>query len=68
MANSVDPEQTAPIGAVCSGSTLFAGFPQALEIMENLENHEKKFHAWKSHGIGKNLNNHGKIMELCEII
>ena len=22
--NSVDPEQTAPIGAVCSGSTLFA--------------------------------------------
>ena len=24
MANSVDPEQTAPIGAVCSWSTLFA--------------------------------------------
>ena len=24
MANSVDPDQTAPIGAVCSGSTLFA--------------------------------------------
>ena len=24
MASSVDPEQTAPIGAVCSGSTLFA--------------------------------------------
>ena len=24
MANSVDPAQTAPIGAVCSGSTLFA--------------------------------------------
>ena len=23
MANSVDPEKTAPIGAVCSGSTLF---------------------------------------------
>ena len=23
MANSVDPDQTAPIGAVCSGSTLF---------------------------------------------
>ena len=23
------------------------GFPQALEIMENLENHQKKFHAWK---------------------
>ena len=24
MANSVDPDQTAPIGAVCSVSTLFA--------------------------------------------
>ena len=23
MANSVDPDQTAPIGVVCSGSTLF---------------------------------------------
>ena len=24
MANSMDPDQTAPIGAVCSGSKLFA--------------------------------------------
>ena len=24
MANSVDPDQIAPIGGVCSGSTLFA--------------------------------------------
>ena len=24
MTNSVDPDQTTPIGAVCSGSTLFA--------------------------------------------
>ena len=24
MANSVDPDKTAPIGTVCSGSTLFA--------------------------------------------
>ena len=24
MANNVGPDQTAPIGAVCSGSTLFA--------------------------------------------
>ena len=24
MANSMDPDKTAPIGAVCSGSTLFA--------------------------------------------
>ena len=29
------------------------GIPQALEIMENLENHLKKFHAWKNHGIRK---------------
>ena len=27
MANSVDPDQTAPIGAVCSGSILFASIP-----------------------------------------
>ena len=32
MANSVDPEQTAPIGAVCSGSTLFASI---LNLSEN---------------------------------
>ena len=49
-------------------ASILARFPQALEIMENLENHEKKFHAWKNHGIWKILNNHGKIMEFCEII
>ena len=27
MANSVDPDHTAPIGAVCSGSTLFPYIP-----------------------------------------
>ena len=27
MANSGDPDQTAPIGAVCSGSTLFPYIP-----------------------------------------
>ena len=32
---------------------IVTGFPQALEITENLENHEKKFHAWKNHGISK---------------
>ena len=45
-------------------SLITTGIPQALEIMENLE----KFYAWKIHGILKNLNNHGKIMEFCEII
>ena len=29
--------------------TGIAGFPQALEIMENLENHQIKFHTWKNH-------------------
>ena len=32
-------------------SLLYTGFPQALVIMENLENYEKKFHAWKNRGI-----------------
>ena len=36
------------------------GFPGAMEIVENLENHTKKFHAWKNHEILKYLNNHGK--------
>ena len=30
MANSVDPDQTAPIGAVCSGFTLFASILNSL--------------------------------------
>ena len=32
MTNSVDPDQTAPIGTVCSGSTLFA-FMLNLSVM-----------------------------------
>ena len=35
MANSVDPDQTAPIGAVCSGSTLFASVHNLLLILGN---------------------------------
>ena len=30
MANSVDPDQTAPLGAVCSGSSLFASILNSL--------------------------------------
>ena len=33
MANSVDPDQTALIGAVCSGSTLFASILTYLSVM-----------------------------------
>ena len=35
MANSVDPDQTAPIGTVCSGSTLFASILNSSEILGN---------------------------------
>ena len=35
MANSVDPDQTAPIGAVCSGSTLFASILNSSLMLGN---------------------------------
>ena len=35
MANSVDPDQTAPIGAVCTGSSLFASILNLSEILGN---------------------------------
>ena len=35
MANSVDPDQTAPIGAVCSGSTLFASILNSSVMIGN---------------------------------
>ena len=35
MANSVDPEQTAPIGAVWSGSALFASILNSSVMLGN---------------------------------
>ena len=35
MANSVDPDQTAPIGAVCSGSTLSASILSLFVMLGN---------------------------------
>ena len=35
MANSVDPDQTPPIGAVCSGSTLFPSIPNWSVMLGN---------------------------------
>ena len=35
MINSVDPDQTAPIGAVCSGSTLFASILNSSVMLGN---------------------------------
>ena len=34
MANSVDPDQTASIGAICSGSTLFASILFVCNVMQ----------------------------------
>ena len=36
MANSVDPDQTVPIGAVCSGSMLFASILNSSVMLGNL--------------------------------
>ena len=35
MANSVDPDQAAPTGAVCSGSTLFASILNSPVMLGN---------------------------------
>ena len=35
MANSVDPEQTAPIGTVCSGPTLFVSILNSSVMLGN---------------------------------
>ena len=35
MANSVDPDQAAPIGAVCSGSTLFTSILNSSVMLGN---------------------------------
>ena len=35
MANSVNPDQTAPIGAVCSGSMLFASILNSSVMLSN---------------------------------
>ena len=35
MANSVDPDQTAPIGAICCGSMLFASVLDSQVILGN---------------------------------
>ena len=44
MANSVDPDQTAPLGAVWSGSALFAQayLSENLGSLRYINNHNKK--------------------------
>ena len=38
MTESVDPDQTAPIGAVCSGSTLFVSILDSSVMLGNYMN------------------------------
>ena len=44
MANSVDPDQPAPIGAVCSGSTLFASKLNSSVILGNYFEQTSRHH------------------------
>ena len=37
MASNVNPDQTAPIGAVCSGSTLFASINSSVTLGNYLQ-------------------------------
>ena len=53
MAYSVEPDQTAPIGAVCSGSTLFASililsemFGNYLHQTTSADNIFRCFYSW----------------------
>ena len=68
LANSEDPDE------MQHDLAFHLGLHCLLRVPTSTGNHGKpgkslkKFHAWKNHGIGKKLNNHGKIMEFCEII
>ena len=57
MANSVDPDQTAPIGAVCSGHMLFASiinlsvmFGNYLQQTTSADNISDAFFSWRFKG------------------
>ena len=46
MANSVDPDQTAPIGAVCSESTLFASIHNLSVMLGNYLQQKTSLHHY----------------------
>ena len=57
MANSVDPDQTAPIGAVCSGSMLFASILNSsvmlgiyLQQTTSADNIFRRIFSWRYKG------------------
>ena len=62
MANSVDPDQTAPIGAVCSESTLYASILNSSVMLGNYmylqqttsaDNIFRCIFSWRFKGYGK---------------
>ena len=64
MANSVDPDQTAPIGAVCSGSTLLAS-ESILNLSVMLGNYLQQTTFSDAIFLGAlRVNNHCKIVIL----
>ena len=57
MANSVTPDQTAPIGAVCSGSTLFTSILNSsvmlgifLQQTTSADDFSDAFFSWRFKG------------------
>ena len=57
MANSVDPDQTAPVGAVCSACTLFASILDSsvmlgnyLQQMTSADDFLDVFFSWRIKG------------------
>ena len=54
MANSVDPDQTATIGAVCSGSTLFASIRSVRQLFAaddfSRRHFQMHFFSWRFKG------------------
>ena len=76
MTNSVDPDQTAPMGAVCSGSTLFASILNSSVMLGNYlqqttsaDNIFRCFFSWRfymsSHDLLNLLNELRKAIK-CE--
>ena len=49
MTNSVDPDQTAPIGAVCSGSNLFASILKVSKVRQLLAADDYSRHHFQMH-------------------
>ena len=54
MTNSVDPDQIAPIGAVCSGSTMFASINTVRQLFAaddfNRRHFQMHFFSWRFKG------------------